>query len=478
VRVAVIGAGPAGLAAAYRLVGAGADVDLFEAGSEVGGLARSLKLWNQTVDVGPHRFFSTDPRVNGFWLEIVGDRYRMVDRRTRIYSDGRFFHYPLRAGDALRNLGPTEAVRCLASYCRQIGRRAPNTSGDFEQWMIRRFGSRLFERFFRSYSERLWGLPCAQLDADFAAQRIRGLSLGEAVLDALSLAVERHRTLVDRFAYPLGGTGSVYAELAHRIVKAGGRVHLRRPVSRISVSAGSVDGVVDASGVHDAVDHVVSTMPLTHLVAGLDDLPSAVQQANRALRYRNTVLVYLRVEASELFDDQWIYVHDPALVVGRLTNFRNWVPELYGEESDSILALEYWCSDGDPLWSEPAVDSIARATRELAATGLLGETRIAAGHVIRIRRAYPIYELGYREHLGVIARHLSGIDGLSVIGRYGSFKYNNQDHSLLMGLLAAENLTAGRRHDLWSINSDREYQEAAVITESGLEPAPAAAGAA
>ena len=471
-RVAVIGAGPAGLSAAYELAKAGAAVEVFEASSSVGGLAKSLSLWGQTVDLGPHRFFSTDARVNRLWLEVVGQDYQMVDRLTRIYYGGRFFHYPLQAGNALRNLGPLQSARCLLSYLRQ--RLAPSLNSEneatFESWVVHRFGRRLFEIFFKTYSEKLWGIPCQQLDADFAAQRIKKFSLGEAIKNAIGLGRKRHHTLVDRFAYPVGGTGMVYERMADAVRKAGGGVHLNQPIRRVVRQGNEVIGLELDGNMFLPFDHVISTMPLTLLVKGLREVPPEVQQAADALTFRNTVLVFLNVTGVDLFPDQWLYVHSGDLQVGRITNFRNWVPQLYGSERTSILALEYWCYDDDPLWTEGDEKSIERAQSDLRATGLLGSAEIQGGHVERIRRCYPVYATGYKKHLAVLVTYLRQFSALTPIGRYGAFKYNNQDHSILMGILAAENILLEKAHDLWAINTDYEsYQESALITDTGLQ---------
>lgn len=470
----MIGAGPAGMTAAWRLAGAGVDVEVFEAGPRVGGLARTIELWGQRVDLGPHRFFSSDARVNRAWLEVVGDDYRMVDRLTRIYYRNRFFFYPLRPLDALANLGLPEAAACVLSYARERARPGAQ-DGSFEDWVVSRFGRRLFEIFFKTYSEKLWGIACKDLDADFAAQRIKKLSLLEAIRNAVAGGRgNTHKTLVDQFAYPLGGTGMVYERMAARTVALGGRVHLRRPVERVVAAAGRAVGVELAGGGLARFDHVISTMPLTLLVERLDDVPGAVRGAAAALRFRNTILVYLNVASDRLFRDQWLYIHSPDLRMGRLTNFRNWVPTLCGRERTSILAVEFWCDDDDALWSEEDARLIARAKGELARTGLTRGAPVTAGHVERIRRCYPVYARGYKKHLGPIVAYLSKIAGLTAIGRYGAFKYNNQDHSILMGLLAAENVARGAAHDLWSINTDYEsYQESSVITRTGLAKARA-----
>ncbi len=472
-RVGVVGAGPAGMTAAYELAKSGVPVDVYEAGDAVGGLARSLRLWNQTVDCGPHRFFSQERRVNELWLELMGADHRMVDRLTRIYYDGAFFLYPLRPFNALSKLGPVEAARCLASFARE--QVWPATQGDnFESWVTRRFGSRLFEIFFKSYSEKLWGIPCRELDSDFAAQRIKKLSLFGAVLNALTRGKDNeHATLVDRFAYPTGGTGMVYERMADFVAGNAGHVHLNSPVARVVVDNGCARGIELADGSVQEYDDVISCMPLPLLIASMPDVPEPVRRSAESLGFRNTVLVYLKVEGKDLFPDQWLYVHSPELETGRITNFRNWVPTLYGDEASSILVLEYWAYETDALWSEDPGSLIERAKKELRRTGLIGDTSISDGHVVRIPHAYPVYRAGYKEALKPVEDHLGTIQRLQAAGRGGVFRYNNQDHSMLMGMLAAENITQNAGHDLWKVNTDYDsYQEGADITEAGLGPSP------
>jgi protoporphyrinogen oxidase len=469
-RVGVIGAGPAGLAAAYTLIKHGVPVDVFESDSTVGGMAKTLDLWDQRVDLGPHRFFSTNTRVNRLWSEILEADYCMIDRQTRILYNERFFDYPLRLVEALSKLGPAEAAHCLLSYFCQQFRREQQTPS-FEEWVCRRFGRRLYEIFFRSYSEKLWGIPCALLDADFAAQRIRRLSLYEAIRDALCNGRgSRHATLLDRFAYPFGGAGSVYSKMADTIVALGGSLNMRMPARRVVPCA---DGKLDiefVSGELRRYHHVVSTMPLTDLVRSLPNAPKKVLDACSQLHFRNTMVIYLRVEAQNLFPDQWIYIHTPALAIGRIANFRNWTPELYGDSPHTILSLELWFDQDDGQWNEPDRKHINRATEDLRRTGLIKDARITAGHAVRVPCCYPVYRLGYKSHLSLLQDYLSKIPGLHAIGRGGSFKYNNQDHSLLMGILAAEKIAQGSDHDLWSVNAEDSYQEAATIDEVGLSP--------
>lgn len=467
--VGVIGAGPAGLTAAFVLARAGLPVTVYEASGQVGGLARSFELWGQTVDVGPHRFFSTDTRVNRLWLDVVGDDYTMVNRLTRIFYNSRFFHYPIQPVDALRNLGAGTAALCVASYLRQKVAPTPD-AGTFESWVTNRFGSRLYQIFFKHYSEKLWGIPCAELDADFAAQRIKKLSLGEAIKSACGLSRVKHKTLVDEFAYPHGGTGIVYERMADRIRENGGTIRLESPIRRVVTRDGRAVGVETTDGGFHPHDHVVSSMPLTLLVQTLDEAGAAARRAAESLRFRNTILVYLQVDGSDVFPDNWIYVHSPELRTGRVTNFRNWVPHLHNGRTETILALELWCDVDDPLWTADDRELISIATRDFTAMRIGGPSRVIDGHVLRISRCYPVYARGYREHVAVIRSELERFAGLQVIGRYGAFKYNNQDHSILMGLLAAENVVSGTRHDLWGVNTDYEYQERTLITATGLVP--------
>jgi protoporphyrinogen oxidase len=466
--IAIIGAGPAGVTAAYELAKAGLAVSVFEVGPTVGGLARTINLWDQRVDIGPHRFFSTDNRVNSLWLEVVGNDYRMVDRLTRIFYNGRFFHYPLKPLDALAKLGPLTSLACLASYLKvKIARKSSGRT--FESWVESRFGRRLFEIFFKSYSEKLWGIPCDELDSDFASQRIKKLSLGEVLLSMLKISRQRHKTLVDQFAYPLEGTGIVYDRMAARIRELGGSIHLSSPVEKLLMDGKKVVGLVTADGIAHYHSQVISTMPLTQLVERLPDNPPHVDNACRSLRFRNTIIVYLRVEECDLFPDNWVYIHAPDLRCGRITNFRNWVPELYGNQTHSILAMEYWCNADDAEWTGPdsAMADLARA--EIQQSRLANQITVLDTKVIRIPKCYPIYRSGYQEHVATIAKHLQQFEGIQVIGRYGSFKYNNQDHSILMGLLAAENIAKGANHDLWAINTDYDnYQEHSLITATGL----------
>lgn len=468
-KIAVIGAGPAGITAAYELAKAGFMVDVYEASDKVGGLSKTIDLWNQKIDLGPHRFFSNDSQVNKLWLEVVGKDYRMVDRLTRIYYKKKFYYYPLKPFDALFKLGVGTAFLCVMSYFKQ--RVAPTKQdGSFETWVISRFGYRLYSIFFKTYSEKLWGISCKDLDEDFAAQRIKKLSLFEAIKNALFKSKKsKHKTLVDQFAYPIGGTGMVYERMKTFIEKSGGRVLLTTPIKKVISENNVVSGIELVSGESVNYDHIISSMPITHLVNNLNGLPEEIKTATQQLKFRNTILVYLKVEGENVFPDNWLYVHANDLQMGRITNFSNWVPEINCGEKSTIVALEYWSYDTDEIWNLPNEKLIGLGTTELKKTGLVKELEISAGHVIRIPKCYPVYQKGYKEPLQKVEKYLSSIQNLSVIGRYGSFKYNNQDHSILMGLLAADNIINNKTHNLWEINTDYEsYQEKSTITASGL----------
>lgn len=466
--IVIIGAGPAGLTAAYQLAKAGREVVLLEANSQVGGLSRSITLWDQTVDLGPHRFFSADRKVNEFWLEIVGQNYAMVDRLTRIYYRQQFFSYPLAPFQALRQLGVWEGFRCGISYVSARLANAHETHDDFESWVMGRFGKRLFELFFKDYTEKLWGISCGDLDSDFAAQRIKKLSLGNAIWKGMvGDNKKRHATLLDQFAFPKLGTGWVYEEMARRFQSLGGKLVVNAQVSELKKTTDGWQVTTDSGETFEG-EQLISSMPLTHFVRMLPNLPVTVEKALDSLRFRNTVLVYLHLKPNDYFPDNWLYIQESDLELGRVTNFDNWSPELKNGQQPTILALEYWCNTEDERWQRTDKEWSDLAERELVSTGLIDSESTLDSAVIRIPKSYPVYRKGYRDQVAIIRSFLEQHQHLQVIGRYGSFKYNNQDHSILMGLLAAENILETKQTDLWRINSDYTYQEQSIISETGL----------
>lgn len=457
--IAIIGAGPAGLTAAFLLQKAKYEVVLYEASNEVGGMARTIPLWGQLVDIGPHRFFSSLPQVNNFWLEMAGSEVVDIDRITRIYYKKKFFYYPLRPLNALLNLGLIKGILCLFSYV--LTKFSQQDQSHFEGWVSSRFGKKLYEIFFKTYSEKLWGISCQELDSKFAVQRIKNFSLMEAIKSIFVRT--NHKTLVDRFHYPMNGSGQVYNNILSSFKELGGNIKLKSRVSNISKDENfKVTTNVDTQ----EFDYIISTMPLTHLVHAIDSSSDEVRSAAKKLRFRQTRIAYLLIEGQVDFKDQWIYVHDDELLTGRVTNFSNWSKEIRRSSSDTILCLEYWTNEDDEIWNIEDNAFLEIAKREIVHTGLIGKNNILDSFSLKVPNCYPIYEKGHEIHLDTIRKYLSTIEKLYPIGRYGSFKYNNQDHSILMGIKLAEKIINKSDIDLWSINNDDEYQEASSFMSS------------
>jgi len=466
-KVLIIGAGPAGLSCAYELTKQGVDVEVYEATDYIGGMARSFDLWGQRVDLGPHRFFSKEKHVNQFFRELIKSEYTLVNRQTRIFYRNRFFDYPLKLFNVLSNLPLSTIIKILWDYLLVRIKPIKNPS-TFEEWVTNRFGKKLFETFFKSYSEKLWGIPCSKIDASWAAQRIKSLSLINAVIFAIrGDKTNKHKTLVDQFAYPNNGTGQLYTNCAERIIENGGKIHLNQPVKNVLVdSSQTINGIVLTDGTVVHGDLVVSSMPLTSLIKGFNNLPTKVVEACNQLYFRNTILVYLEVNATYLFKDNWIYVHSPSVKHGRITNFRNWCPSLYKDKTTSILCLEFWAFENDEIWAMNDTNITEIAKKELNSLDLIPKgTDIIQSKIIRVPKCYPVYEIGYQDHLKVLEDYISDFKNIIPIGRYGAFKYNNQDHSILMGILAAQNIATGSSINLWNINTDTEYQEEGVVKD-------------
>ncbi len=459
-KVGIIGAGPAGMSCAAVLAAKGVEVEIYEADDQIGGLTKSFSLWGQRVDLGPHRFFCANDHVNYIWQRFTGKDYVMVDRQTRIFYRNRFFMYPVKAMNALKNLGFREAAECVLSYAKAQFRPTGNEK-NFEEWVSRKFGYKLYSIFFKTYSERLWGMPCTELDADFARQRIKGLDLWEVIRDAFfGGGGQKHKTLLEQFAYPAMGAGEPYEKMADYIRRKGGRVFLSTPVKRIITRDREAYAVELESGEKREVDFVISTAPFSDMLSGIPELEDEIHTLAQSLEYRNTTLVYLRITEENIFKDNWLYIHEPKVNAGRITNFRNWSPYMTGGSKDTILALEYWSYDQDELWKMDDQQLIDLARKDIINTGLVKEEAVKDGYVVQLHRSYPVYRAGYNETMKKLQEAADSVKNVYFIGRNGSFKYNNQDHSVYMGILAAQNILLGRKkYDLWTVNTDANYQE-------------------
>jgi len=469
--VVIIGAGPAGLTAGYLLSKHGKSVVVLEQdATSVGGISRTVEHDGFLFDIGGHRFFSKSSAVVELWNEILPDDFLQRPRLSRIYYGGKFYSYPLRAFEALRNLGFLTSAACILSYAwaklRPIER--PRT---FHEWVRNQFGERLYAIFFRTYTEKVWGMSCDDISADWAAQRIKGLSLGAAVRNGVLRSLNRQRshgrikTLIESFRYPRRGPGMLWQEAARKMVEMGGELRMDQRVVRLACDDASAVWTVtteqaDGSTRQYQARHVISSAPIRDL-AGMVTPAPACRSAAEKLRYRDFLIVALVVKTRELFPDNWIYIHDPSVKVGRVQNFRSWSPEMVPAADLACLGLEYFCFEGDGLWAASDGDLVALATREIAQIGIVSGADVLEGLVVRQAKAYPVYDDEYRDNVEFVRREVEArFPSLHLVGRNGMHKYNNQDHAMMTAMLTVENILSGaRRFDVWNVNEDAEYHE-------------------
>ena len=481
--VVVIGAGPAGLTAAWELNRGGRQVTVLEADAHyVGGIARTVEVGGYRFDIGGHRFFSKSQTVLDLWRRMLPEEawMRAVPRLSRIYYRGKFFDYPLDARNALRNLGVLEATRCVGSYV-WAKIRPPRKIESFEDWVSSRFGRRLFEIFFRSYTEKVWGMRCDEISADWAAQRIKGLSLRSAVMNALGFGRGKSngktiKTLIDEFAYPRLGPGMLWEEVARTLRSAGHHVLMDHRVARLELGQNGLVAVHTHRGERFVADQFISTMPIRSLVTAFGPVvPIEVLNAAQSLRYRDFLTVAVVIEKSDLFPDTWIYIHDPAVRVGRIQNFGNWSAAMVPSAGCSSLGLEYFCNEGDDVWSMDDQALGELAVEELRQIGLIGGEAVRQTAVVRMRKAYPVYDDDYQQNVQTVRDWISQVaPNVQLVGRNGMHMYNNQDHSMLAAYLAARNIL-GESWDPWLVNADAEYHEDGHSDQAGrLVPRPIA----
>ncbi|MEO0438048.1 MAG: NAD(P)/FAD-dependent oxidoreductase [Pseudomonadota bacterium] len=457
----VIGAGPAGLTTAFELSKHGVRAVTFEQAATVGGIARTEAYKGYRFDIGGHRFFTKVKEVEQLWHEVLADDLIKVPRLSRIYYRGKFFQYPLEPLNALQGLGLANSVMIGLSYLKAKLRPTP-VEDNFEEWVINRFGERLYRTFFKAYTEKVWGIPCTQIQAEWAAQRIQGLSLRKAATNAL-FGTNDTKTLIGEFDYPRLGPGMMWERFSELLNERDSPVELETEVAAIE----HIDNRITCINVLQAghrrsvtAEHFVSSMPISKLVQLLEPAaPESVVNAARSLRYRDFLIVSLIVDQDNLFPDNWIYIHSPEFKVGRIQNFKNWSREMVPEDGRTCLGMEYFCSRGDDVWSSDDEALIELAGKEAVNLGLVESVDLVKdGTVIRQPRAYPVYDENYRGHLETIQNYLKSFKNLHTVGRNGMHRYNNQDHSMMTGILAARNIL-GADHDLWEVNTDDAYHE-------------------
>ena len=474
VDVAIIGAGPAGLTAGYLLTKQGKSVAIIEKDETyVGGISRTVEFEGYRFDIGGHRFFSKSQQVVDLWNEILPDDFIQRPRMSRIYYEGKFYSYPLRAFEALSNLGLLRSTACMLSYLRYKLFPIKDVKS-FEDWTTNQFGKKLYSIFFKTYTEKVWGMPCDEMSADWAAQRIKGLSLWGAVTDGLkrSLGLNKKpndgqavKTLLETFRYPRLGPGMMWDAARDHIHATGkGQVLMGHALEQLasdgqggwSMTAASSEGKVQIRA-KDAI----SSAPMRELSKRIHPLPQSTLQASN-LRYRDFLTVALMVKSDDLFPDNWIYIHDERVQVGRVQNFRSWSPEMVPDEDMACVGLEYFCFEGDGLWSSSDEDLIEQAKREMEILGLCDPKQAVKGAVVRQEKAYPVYDDDYEANVQAMRAELEEKHpSLHLVGRNGMHRYNNQDHAMMTAMLTVENILAGERiYDTWCVNEDAEYHEA------------------
>jgi protoporphyrinogen oxidase len=472
VGIAVLGAGPAGLTAAYVLGLRGVPGVVYEADGTVGGIAKTVVYDGYRFDLGGHRFFTKFSQVQRLWEEVMGDDFLVRPRLSRIYYRGKFFAYPLQARDVVARLGLRESVLCSLSYFWSRVNRPRLSLETFEDWVTAHFGSRLYDAFFRSYTEKLWGIPGSEIHAEWAVQRIKNFSFGKALLAALRVKRGDITTLIEEFHYPRLGPGQMWERVQARVEERGLPVRLNHRVQAVHHEhdvAYAITVQQDGTVTDVPVDAVLSSLPLSELVLSLDPPPpDDILDAARRLRYRALCLVALIIDHEQPFPDNWIYLHDPGIRAGRVQNFGAWSPGMV-KPGTTCLGVEYFCFEGDEIWELSDEDAVKLATAELARIGLVDPADVRDGVKVRVPKAYPMYDGDYREAVATLRGYLAGFENLKTFGRNGLHRYNNQDHSMWTAILATLNLLDGSHHDVWAVNTEAEYHEEGKLIDELLD---------
>jgi protoporphyrinogen oxidase len=457
--VVVLGGGPAGLTAGYLLTKQGKPVIILESTDMVGGIARTEVRDGYRFDLGGHRFFTKAKEVDDLWHEIMKEEFLLRPRKSRIYWNDKFLEYPLEGMDVIKKLGPVELVRCGLSYLWAM-LKPKGREESFEQWVSNRFGKRLYNHFFKTYTEKLWGVSATEIRAEWAAQRIKGLSFFSAAKAAFfGNKGNKIKSLVSEFNYPRYGPGQMWQQMTDDILALGGEVRLNAPVTKLTIGNGGVTEVI-AGGETYHPSHVISSLPLRTTVGIADpEAPVDVRDAARGLRYREFLTVLLVIDGPDLFDDNWIYIHQPGVRVLRIQNFKSWSPWMVPNDRDASIGMEYFCFEGDELWNMNDDDLVKMASKEIEKLHLAKAKDVKFGFVARVHKAYPIYDELYAERVATIRTWLETIDNLTQVGRNGLHRYNNSDHSMLTAMRAVDNILLGTNHDIWAVNAESVYHE-------------------
>jgi protoporphyrinogen oxidase len=447
----------------------GLDAVVFEADDVVGGIARTVRSDGYRFDLGGHRFFTKLRPIERIWEETLGEELLTRPRLSRVYYQGKFFAYPLAPRDVVRRLGIVESARCALSYLWSRHRvKNPET---FEDWVTARFGKRLYDVFFRSYTEKVWGIAGSEIRAEWAAQRIKNFSLGAIVRSILGMKGEHVTTLIEEFRYPRLGPGQMWETLTEQVERRGIPVNLGHRCMTIRHDGERVQSIVveaDGRRHEHEVDAVLSSIPLSELALSLDPPPPpAVAGAARGLRYRSLCLVALMTTEASPFPDNWIYLHDPGTRAGRVQNFGAWSEGMV-RPGTSCLGVEYFCFEGDEIWELSEHEVVELAKDELASIGLIDPAKVVRGLRVRVPKAYPMYDATYRENVDTVREHIERLQNLKTFGRNGLHRYNNQDHSMWTAILATLEVVDGTSHDVWSVNTEAEYHEEGELVEALL----------
>jgi protoporphyrinogen oxidase len=467
-KVVVLGAGLAGLSAAYELSKKNFSVTVVEKSNQVGGLAQTIRRGDFHFDTGPHRWYTKNDFVNKWMLSLLGQEVIRVPRLTRIYFDKKFFYYPIKLTNALFNIGIIRAVQSVIDYvlARTKARFFKQKLVSMEDGYINQFGKTLYELFFKRYSEKLWGQDCRQISIDWVGQRTRGLNIFTVLKDSL-LKNKNVVSLVDEFSYPKMGVGRIAEKMAEEISKNGGKILVRTEVTHINEEKDRIVSVTAKKG-KDTLkltgDYFISSMPLDDLVKRLmlsgKKKNEHILGLAKKLTYRDELLVALFVKKTKITPDTWIYIHPKEIPFMRVMEMDNWSDKL-SPRGTTTLVFEIACNVGDDFWRKTDQELIKLVGNAyIKEFHLIKESDILAGFVYRVSKEYPVYHLGYREDVDEIKKYLKKFTNLQLVGRNGTFRYNNMDHSIEMGLYAAWNLIEGKeKYDIESVNIEREYLE-------------------